>query len=108
MTDDLEKLRLIREAEESANREIEKARKDYEERISEFSGGLEDEIQSYRLKMEEDFRKNMESFRSDLEKKSLEIREKGRLKAEKLSLKISDKEIEKLVEKALLDYIKED
>jgi vacuolar-type H+-ATPase subunit H len=108
MTDDLEKLKLIREAEDSANKEIEKARKEYEDRLSEFSLGLENEVQRYRLKTEEDFRKNMESFRSDLEKKTLEIRERGRLKAEKLSLKISDKEIEKLVEKALLDYIKED
>jgi vacuolar-type H+-ATPase subunit H len=108
MTDDLEKLKLIREAEDSANREIEKARKEYEDRLSEFSRGLENEVQRYRLKTEEDFRKNMESFRSELEKKSLEIRERGRLKAEKLSLKISDKEIEKLVEKALIDYIKED
>jgi vacuolar-type H+-ATPase subunit H len=108
MTDDLEKLKLIREAEDSANKEIEKARKEYEERLSEFSRGLENEVQSYRLKTEEDFRKNMESFKSELEKKSREIRERGRLKAEKLTLKISDKEIEKIVEKALLDYIKED
>jgi len=108
MTDDLEKLKLIREAEDAANLEIERARKEYEERLSEFSKDLENEVQKYSLKSQEDFRKKMELFQSDLDKKSTEIREKGKLKAAKLSLKISDKEIESMVEKALREYIGED
>ncbi len=108
MTDDLEKLKLIREAEDASNIEIAKARREYEERLSDFSKDLETEVQNYSLKTQEKFRKNIESFKSDLDKKCVEIRERGKLKAARLSLRISDREIENMVEKALREYIKED
>lgn len=106
--DDLEALKIIKEKESSVENDIRTFIEDQKKLLAQLKKESEERIDEEREKADNDYTKHISEIRAQTEKQAKEIIEEARIKAQTISLKVSDKELEKLVMEALENLVKGD
>lgn len=106
--DDLEALKIIREKESSVENDINSFIDEQKKILAELKKESEEKIKEEKERAENDYFKHVSEVKDETEKQAKEIVEEAKAKAVRLSLKVSDKDLEKLVMDKLEKFVKGD
>ena len=106
--DDLEALKIIREKESSVESDINSFIEEQKKMLAELKKESEEKIEEAREKAENSYIKHVSEVRKETEKQAKEIIEEAKVRAQSISLKVPDKDLEKLVTDLMEKIVKGD